>query len=86
MEIFNILHAKTHLSALIARVEAGEEIIIGRADKPLAKLVPYKDEGKASFVGAGRGRMAIPALDTMNEWDADVAEPLTIDMFKEAAE
>jgi prevent-host-death family protein len=32
--------AKTHLSQLIARVEAGEEIVIARGDKPVAKLVP----------------------------------------------
>jgi prevent-host-death family protein len=85
MEIFNTSYAKTHLSALIARVEAGEEIIIGRADKPLAKLVPYKDDGKASFVGAARGKIAVPSLDTMNQWDSDVAEPLTFDLFQEAA-
>lgn len=32
--------AKTHLSQLIARVEAGEEIVIARGDKPVAKIVP----------------------------------------------
>lgn len=32
--------AKTHLSQLIARVEAGEEIVIARGDKPVARLVP----------------------------------------------
>ena len=32
--------AKTHLSQLIARVEAGEEIIIARGDTPVARLVP----------------------------------------------
>ncbi|TCZ64038.1 type II toxin-antitoxin system Phd/YefM family antitoxin [Roseicella aquatilis] len=32
--------AKTHLSALVARAEAGEEIVIARGDKPVAKLVP----------------------------------------------
>ncbi|NBX66197.1 MAG: type II toxin-antitoxin system prevent-host-death family antitoxin [Proteobacteria bacterium] len=85
MEIFNISHAKTHLSSLIARVEAGEEIIIGRADKPLAKMVPYKDDSKPGFLGAARGKIAVPPLEKLNEWDADVAEPLTIDLFQEAA-
>lgn len=85
MDIFNISHAKTHLSALIARVEAGEEIVIGRADKPLAKLVPYKDAGRPSFLGAARGKIAIPSLDDMNRWDEEIAEPLTMDLFKEAA-
>ncbi len=85
MEIFNISHAKTHLSALIARVENGEEIVIGRADKPLAKLVPYVESGKPSFLGSARGKIAVPPLDAINTWDADVAEALTIDLFQEAA-
>jgi prevent-host-death family protein len=38
----NIHAAKTNLSSLIAEVEAGEEIIIARAGKPVAKLVPLK--------------------------------------------
>ncbi len=85
MEVFNISHAKTHLSALIARVEAGEEIIIGRADKPLAKLVPFVEGGKPSFLGIARGRMAVPPAETLNLWDTDVAEALNMDLFQEAA-
>lgn len=41
MEIINIHEAKTHLSQLIASIEEGNEIIIGRAGKPVAKLIPY---------------------------------------------
>ena len=37
----NIHEAKTHLSRLIERVVAGEEIVISKAGKPVAKLVPY---------------------------------------------
>jgi prevent-host-death family protein len=37
---FNIHEAQANLSRLIARVERGEEIIISRAGKPVAKLVP----------------------------------------------
>lgn len=36
----NIHEAKTHFSKLLARVAAGEEVIITRAGKPIAKLVP----------------------------------------------
>jgi prevent-host-death family protein len=39
----NIHEAKTHLSRLIERVEAGEEIVIGKAGKPVAKLIPYEE-------------------------------------------
>lgn len=37
----NIQEAKTHLSRLVEQAAAGEEIIIAKAGKPLAKLVPY---------------------------------------------
>jgi prevent-host-death family protein len=37
----NIHEAKTHLSKLIERVAAGEEIVISKAGKPVAKLVPF---------------------------------------------
>jgi prevent-host-death family protein len=40
MEIVNVHEAKTHFSKLLARVHAGEEIIIGKAGKPCARLVP----------------------------------------------
>lgn len=38
----NIHHAKTHLSKLLARVEAGETIVIARAGKPVAELSAVK--------------------------------------------
>ena len=34
----NVQHAKTHLSQLLARVEAGEEVVIARRGKPVATL------------------------------------------------
>ncbi|MGH2396708.1 MAG: type II toxin-antitoxin system Phd/YefM family antitoxin, partial [bacterium] len=37
----NVHQAKSQLSALLARVEAGEEVVICRANKPIARLVPY---------------------------------------------
>jgi len=42
MATVNIHEAKTHLSALLQRVEAGEEIIIARSGDPVAKLVPVR--------------------------------------------
>ena len=38
----NIHEAKTHLSSLLRRVSAGEEVIIARAGKPVAKIVPIE--------------------------------------------
>jgi prevent-host-death family protein len=42
--LVNMHEAKTHLSRLVERVLAGDDIVIGRAGKPVARLVPY-DEG-----------------------------------------
>jgi prevent-host-death family protein len=39
---YNIYEARTHLSRLVERVSAGEEIVIARAGEPLVKLVPYR--------------------------------------------
>jgi prevent-host-death family protein len=41
-DTFNIYEAKTHLSELVDRAAAGEEIVIAKAGKPKAKLVPYR--------------------------------------------
>jgi len=38
----NLYQAKTHLSRLVERAAAGEEIVIAKAGKPKAKLVPYR--------------------------------------------
>jgi prevent-host-death family protein len=40
MSIFTVHEAKTNLSKLIERAEAGEEVIIARGDKPVARLLP----------------------------------------------
>ncbi|MDZ4762759.1 MAG: type II toxin-antitoxin system Phd/YefM family antitoxin [Alphaproteobacteria bacterium] len=47
--------AKTHLSKLIARVEQGEEIIIARGDKPVARLVPIETTRKPRVPGRLQG-------------------------------
>ena len=43
MESVGLFEAKTHLSELIARAERGEEVIITRHNKPVAKLVPITE-------------------------------------------
>ena len=40
MDLLNVHYAKTHLSRLLDRVAAGEEIVLGKNGKPIAKLVP----------------------------------------------
>ena len=41
-DIINVCYAKTNLSKLVDRASAGEEIVIAKAGKPKAKLVPYR--------------------------------------------
>lgn len=56
----NVHEAKTHLSRLLARVALGEEILISRAGKPVALLVPAPGVPGRRRAGrfAGRGRVA----------------------------
>lgn len=42
--------AKTHLSELLAKVEAGQEVVISRGDKPVAKLTPIEDRSDVADV------------------------------------
>lgn len=57
MELVNMHEAKTHLSRLVQRAEAGEEIIIGRSGKPVAKLVPYVARRQARAGGQLKGQI-----------------------------
>lgn len=66
MESIGLFEAKTHLSELIARAERGEEVIITRHNKPVAKLVPIGREGAQ---GAQRRQAALDALQAFEPID-----------------
>lgn len=55
----NIHEAKTHLSRLLAQVEAGEEVIIARSGKPVAKLVAIGNSWNKRVLGQYRGEVVI---------------------------
>jgi prevent-host-death family protein len=59
METVTIHTAKTTLSQLLARVEAGEEIVLARGKHPIAKLVPFRPPQKKRRFGALRGIVSI---------------------------
>ena len=59
MNQINIHQAKTQLSRLIERVAGGEEIIIAKAGKPIARLVSYTPKGAVRRPGAMRGKIRI---------------------------
>ena len=58
MTTVNVHEAKTHLSRLLGKVEAGEDIVIARNGTPIARLVPVKRQGKRQF-GAMKGRIRL---------------------------
>ncbi len=51
METINITEAKTHLSKLVEKALSGEEIIIGKRNKPLVRLSPLVSSGKKKRSG-----------------------------------
>lgn len=59
MEIVAIRKAKASLSRLLVRVEAGEEIVLARGKKPIAKLVPYRPPVTKRQFGALRGVISV---------------------------
>ena len=68
MRVINVYEAKTHLLQLLAAVLTGEEIVIARAGKPLAKLVPYQEVVEPRTPGYWRGRVRIaPDFDDLPE-------------------
>ncbi len=77
MEIFpiyiiNITQAKAHLSALIEKLLAGEEIIISKSGKPVVKLVRYERREGSRQPGAFRGKIKI--ADDLDELPDDIAK------------
>ena len=59
MKTVTIHTAKTTLSQLLARVEAGEEIVLARGKEPIAKLVPFKSPVTKRRFGALRGVVSV---------------------------
>ncbi len=59
METVNVHEAKTHFSKLLDKVEGGEEIIVARAGKPVAKLVPIRKRGGVKL-GLLEGQYTVP--------------------------
>ncbi|MBD5785175.1 type II toxin-antitoxin system Phd/YefM family antitoxin [Cellulosimicrobium terreum] len=80
MKTVNVHDAKTHLSRLLAEVEAGEEIVIARAGKPVARLTaePVRPPARRQL-GVLRGRATVPPdFDT---W----AQAEIVAMFEDSA-
>ena len=72
MTTVNVHQAKTHLSKLLERVAAGEEVVIARAGRPVARLVPINPK-EPRRPGLAKGRLTeaffepLPA-DELDAW------------------
>ena len=69
MQCVGIQDAKTHLSRLLRQATAGEEVVITRSGRPVARLVPF-DAGSRQF-GIDKGRFHVP-----EDFDAPLDEEL----------
>ena len=59
-ESVNIHDAKTQLSKLVAKAAAGAEVVIAKAGKPVARLVPLAPAGRIRKLGALKGKLRVP--------------------------
>jgi len=71
---YTVHQAKTHFSRLLKEAEAGEEVVVMRGKKPVAKIVPINEttaenpERNFRLIGAFRGKIS---------WDEDAFDPMT---------
>lgn len=74
---FTIGEAKTQLSRLIRLVEDGDEVVIRRGDRPVARLVAVAPgEASSRRPGRMRGRVVVP--DDFDDWPDDLAQALEL--------
>ena len=74
LDTVNMHEAKTHLSKLVARVEGGEQIVITRAGRPAAKLVPVPEKLGPRRLGGWEGKMRAPTVAEMRAIKDEIAE------------
>jgi prevent-host-death family protein len=74
--VVTIHQAKTHLSRLIQKASAGEEVIISRSSKPVAKLVPFGEVKGKWQPGSFKGKLLVGPeffeplpIDELAAWD-----------------
>jgi len=66
MKTVNVYEAKTHLSQLLDLAASGEEVIIARAGRPLAKLIAFHTDNKPRKPGYWKGKIKIaPDFDEL---------------------
>lgn len=74
MNMVNIHEAKTHLSAILKRVESGEEILIAKSGHPIARISPLSPASGKREPGSAKGRLIVSET---------FLDPLPDDLLKE---
>jgi prevent-host-death family protein len=75
--VVNIHEAKTHLSRLLVRVSAGEEIVIARAGKPVARLLRVEEKRRKPQLGWAKGMIWIAP-----DFDAPLPKEILDEFYK----
>lgn len=70
LQMTNIYQAKTNFSQLVNLALAGEDVVIAKAGKPVAKLVPYIVEKKPRTFGKFKGQISV--ADNFDEEDEEI--------------
>ena len=78
MKTLNIHAVKTHLSSLLEEVAAGEEILIAKAGKPIARLVPLEKPDVRKTFGMLKGKVRM-SDDFDAQLPAEIPEPFGIE-------
>jgi len=76
MKLVNLHAAKTHLSRLVEDAAAGEDVVIAKAGKPVARLVPVVARDRRGGFGALKGRLRMSA-----DFDAPLPDEV-LDLFE----
>lgn len=74
MRSVNLHEAKTHLSRLVEDAAEGEEIVIAKAGRPVARLVPARDTTTRRELGFLAGRLVVP-----DDFDAPLPDEVVLE-------
>jgi prevent-host-death family protein len=78
MASYTIGEAKTQLSKLVHQAEDGEEVVVRRGSKPVARIIAIPDSATAPKRKPGSMRGRIKMRDDFDEWPPDIARALGI--------
>jgi prevent-host-death family protein len=74
--IHSLSEAKARLSAIIDEIEKGDEVVITRMGRPVARVVPYKPAEMASRLGFASGEIRL--AEDFDQWSEEEARALGI--------